>query len=822
METKIFLISGKSRHGKDSTANVISAMCQEYNLKHLNLQYSTYLKEYAKNISNWDGSEEKKPRELLQQLGTEIIRKQIDSLFFIKRMIEDIKIYSRYFDVITISDVRYRLEIEIPKGEFANIYAINVIRPNYTSELTGVQKQHLTEIDLDNYNNYDYKIINDGTLEDLDKKVRRIIKLKEDNKKSHELMRQLWLDFWKEKGHEVVSSASLIPLNDPTLLWTNSGVAALKKYFDGTIVPKNPRLTNSQKCIRTNDIEVVGKTARHATFFEMLGNFSVGNYFKEEAINWAWEFLTNKKWLGFAPEKLYITIYPTDDEAFKYWKNVGVAEEHIIRLEGNFWEIGSGPCGPCSEIFYDRGEEYDPNKLGLKLLIDDLENDRYIEIWNNVFSMYNAKEGVNRENYEELPSKNIDTGMGLERMLVILQDVETIFETDLFLPIIKELENISKKTYNGDLSFKVIADHIRTITLALGDGANFGNGGRDYVLRRLIRRIIMHGKRLNIEGSFVALLVPIVIEIMKNAYPYLMTNQEMIMEKVTKEEQLFQKTLVTGEKKLLEIINDSIDKKIDGLEAFKLYDTYGFPIELTMEMASEKGFEVDLEGFKESMKWQQEQARTSRINIESMSSQNESLINYIEKSEFIGYDTTNIITKIIGLFNGEIMVDELINSGYVVLEKTPFYVESGGQVSDKGQLIINNQLIEVGKLFKGPNGQHFHFIEFEGTLKLNDEIKAEIDENYRMKITQNHSATHLLQRALQEVLGVNVKQAGSRVDDKTLRFDFVYDKKIDDEQLLKVEDFVNQQINNNNQTIIEIIDKDKADGKGALAFFEDK
>ncbi|MDD4718728.1 MAG: alanine--tRNA ligase [Bacilli bacterium] len=822
-QPKIYIISGKARNGKDTVANIIKTISEENKLKHLNLQYSTYLKQYAQKISDWDGNDETKPRDLLQYLGTDLIRKEIDFLFFVNRMCEDIKVYSKFFDVITISDTRYKVEIDIPKEKFENVFSISVVRPNLESTLTNSQKQHLSEIDLDDYDKYDHVIINDSDLKELENKVRKIIE--KDLKKpmiSHNEMRQMWFDFWTSKEHDIILSAPLVPINDPTLLWINAGITPLKKYFDGTLVPNNRRMASSQKCIRTNDIENVGKTARHATFFEMLGNFSIGDYFKKEAVNWSWEFLTSNQWLGFDPEKLYVTIYPTDEEAHDAWIEVGVPEERIIRLEGNFWEIGPGPSGPCSEIFYDRGDYYDPNNLGVKLLRDDIDNERYIEIWNNVFSMYNAEEGVDREDYKELPSKNIDTGMGLERILTILQNVNSIYDTDLFLPIIYHVVEISGCDYKGEMSFKVIADHMRTITFALSDGASFGNSGRDYVLRRLLRRSVRHGKKLGIEEPFMYKLVPTVVKIMEQHYPYLKEHEEKVMDKIKCEEQLFHQTLIDGEKKLNELIKSSPNQIISGEDAFKLYDTYGFPFELTLETVEEKGYKLSKEEFDASMKHQQDLARSARTDVSSMNVQNEALINFKDESNFIGYETISATTKVIGLFDGEKMVDKLIGEGYVVMDETPFYAESGGQVSDQGTLKINNQTFDVLELFKGPNNQHFHYIKTEEEIKIGDEVLANVNEKIRNNTRKNHSAAHLLQKSLREVLGKEVMQAGSRVDDKTLRFDFTYDNKISDEEVIKIENLVNEKIQINTPTTTEIMSLDEAIKKGAVALFEEK
>ena len=382
-----------------------------------------------------------------------------------------------------------------------------------------------------------------------------------------------YIEFFKERGHAEVESASLIPHDDPTVLWINAGVTPLKKYFDGTVVPQNRRMTSCQKCIRTGDIESVGITARHHTFFQMLGNFSVGDYFKEEALTWAMELLTSPKYFDFDINKLYVTVYPDDTDAYNLWIKLGMPKDHIIKLAGNYWEIGEGPSGPDSEIFYDRGVKYDPDKLGIKLLEDEMENDRYIEIWNNVFSQYNAKEGVPRDKYEELPSKNIDTGMGVERMACIIQNTETNYETDLFMPIMHGIENLAKVKYLGQMEFKVIADHIRTITFAISDGATFENYGRGYVLRRLLRRASRMGRKLNINHTFMASLVDIVVDNYRDIYPELEQNRRFVKELVTKEEELFQKTLLQGEKILEDLFKNNKNNIISGEDAFKLYDT---------------------------------------------------------------------------------------------------------------------------------------------------------------------------------------------------------------------------------------------------------
>lgn len=629
-------------------------------------------------------------------------------------------------------------------------------------------------------------------------------------------MRNIWYEFWMTKKHQILESAPLIPDNDPTLLWINAGVTPLKKYFDGSVKPTNRRIANSQKCIRTNDIENVGKTARHHTFFEMLGNFSIGDYFKKEAITWSFEFLT--KWLEMDPNNLYATIYTNDEEAFELWKSVGMPEDHIIRLEGNFWEIGPGPSGPDSEIFYDRGEKYDPDKQGIKLLQEEIENDRYIEIWNNVFSQFNAKEGLNREEYPELPSKNIDTGMGLERMCCVLQEVDTNFETDLFMPIIRKIEEISGKKYNQDMPFKVIADHVRALTFALSDGANFGNSGRDYVLRRLLRRALRYGRILGLDKPFMSDLVLEVVNVMKDAYPNLNDNLKIVQEKISNEEELFRKTLVNGEKRLEELFKKNADtKKISGEEAFRLYDTYGFPFELTLEYAIEAGFSVSKEEFDTFMAEQQKKASQARGNLTSMNNQNEALLNFDLASTFIGYEKDECKTSIIAIYDGEKFVNEIDKECYLVLDKTPFYAEAGGQVSDSG--VINN--IAVLDLFKGPNGQVFHHVK-ASNWQVNDEVFAEIDVLKRNDIRKNHSATHLVQKSLQEVLSDNVHQMGSYVDENRFRFDFRYEYKISRKEIMEVEALVNEKINNACVQSTEIMNINDAINSGAMALFSDK
>ena len=616
-------------------------------------------------------------------------------------------------------------------------------------------------------------------------------------------IRQMWLDFFESKGHQVEPSASLVPVNDPTLLWTNAGVAPLKKYFDGTMVPENPRITNAQKCIRTNDIENVGKTARHHTFFEMLGNFSIGDYFKKEAIEFAMELLFDEKWFGFDKDKLYITYYYNDDQAKKFWMDNGIKEDHLIPLEGNFWEIGEGPCGPDTEMFYDRGEKYDPR--GKELIEQDIENDRFIEIWNIVFSQYNSKEGVARENYKELPSKNIDTGCGLERLCCVMQGVDTNYDTDLFMPIIKKTEEISGVKYEGQMAFKVIADHVRTVTFAVADGATLSNEGRGYVLRRVLRRASKYAKALGINKPFMAELVDVVIQIMDPFYPYLHGKKDICKQIISAEEEKFLATLASGEKRF-EAIASKSDKVIKGEDAFTLYDTFGFPLELTMEYAEEKGLTVDVEGFKAYLDEQKKRARNARKDEASMGGQNEEFLQFKEESKFSGYAATNHKSKVIAVFgNG------------VVLDETPFYAFSGGQLCDKGTFGESNVL----DVIKMPNGQHLHILD-NNPYNVGDIKFACVDKENRELTKKNHSSAHLLQAALQAVLGSHVHQQGSQVGSEYCRFDFNNYQSLTDEEILKVEDLVNQYINEAHDVKTVVLPIEEAKKLGAMALFGEK
>ena len=642
-------------------------------------------------------------------------------------------------------------------------------------------------------------------------------------KMTSEQIIRTYIDFFVSHGHLEVASASLIPKDDPSVLWINAGVTPLKKYFDGSVVPKNRRLTSCQKCIRTNDIENVGITARHHTFFQMLGNFSIGDYFKKEALTWAFELLTSDQYFGFDKNKLYMTVYPNDKEAYDLWVSLGVDESHIIKLEGNFWEIGEGPSGPDSEVFYDRGEKYDPKKLGIKLLQEDIENDRYIEIWNNVFSQYNAVPGIPREQYEELPSTNIDTGMGVERMACIMQGAVTNYETDLFLPILEKITDLCGIPYQGQKEFKVIADHIRTLTFALSDGATFENYGRGYVLRRLLRRAVMMSRKLNMNFTFMSELVDVVINKYGNIYPDLLPNKELIKKEITKEEDLFHRTILSGEKRLKELCENNTEKQISGEDAFKLYDTYGFPIELTEEYAAELGIRVDKESFYKYMEMQKQMARNNRKVISSMNLQNELLMNYTKESTFVGYEKLGNQTVVMDIMKDNQFVDSITDSGYIFLKENPFYAESGGQIYDTGYLKNEEAKAEVIEVIKAPNKQHLLYVKIlEGTLKKGSTVLTHVMQERREEIMKNHSSTHLLQKTLQEFLGNKVHQAGSRVDENSFRFDFTYHGRLSDDLIMKIEQRVNEKVKENIDTKIEYLPLDEAKKRGAMALFDDK
>ena len=636
-------------------------------------------------------------------------------------------------------------------------------------------------------------------------------------------IRKMWLDFWRSKNHDIIESAPLVPINDPSLLWINSGVASLKKYFDGTEIPNNRRLANAQKSIRTNDIDNVGKTARHHTFFEMLGNFSIGDYFRNEALEYAIEILTSPKWYGFDLNKLYFTVYPDDEASITKWVSLGVARDHIFKLPGNFWEIGEGPCGPNTEIFYDRGPQYDPLNLGVKLIAEDISNDRYIEIWNIVFSQYNAKNGLLRSQYKELPSKNIDTGMGLERMACVIQEVETNYETDLFLPIIQKCESIIGIPYKGQMAYKVISDHIRSVTFALSDGATFSNEGRGYVLRRLLRRAVRFGKVLGMKQAFLYQLTKEVSKIMNGFYPNLLIKEELITKQIKQEEEKFLTTLEAGEKKLLDFIKQADTQVINKEIAFLLYDTFGFPFELTKELASEYHFSVDEQGFLTLLEEQKNRARKARLNSQSMNIQNEEMLKFKKNSRFIGYDTLDSNSKVIGLFKDGKLVNEGSKEVLAIFDVTPFYAEAGGQVGDVGELFLNNKAYQVNNTIKLPNGEHGLIVDMrEDSIRINDNVKLSVDSQTRHATAKNHSATHLLNEALRKVVGNHVVQQGSYVGPNRFRFDFNNYRLLSSDELLAVEKLVNQEIQAAHQVKVSHMSLEEAKKQGAQAVFGEK
>ena len=642
-------------------------------------------------------------------------------------------------------------------------------------------------------------------------------------------LRKMYLDFFESKGHLVMKSFSLIPQNDKSLLLINAGMAPLKPYFTGQEIPPRRRVTTCQKCIRTGDIENVGKTARHGTFFEMLGNFSFGDYFKHEAIAWSWEFLT--KILEIPADRLYPSVYQDDDEAFNIWnKEIGVDKDRIFRFgkEDNFWEHGAGPCGPCSEIYYDRGEKYGCGKPGCTVGCDC---DRYIEIWNNVFTQFNND---GNGNYEELENKNIDTGMGLERLATVMQDVDSIFDVDTIKAIRDEVckyANVEYETeYKKDVSIRVITDHIRSVTFMVSDGIMPSNEGRGYVLRRLLRRAARHGRLLGIKGAFLAKLSEVVIRESQDGYPELADKKDYILKLIATEEENFNKTIDQG----LSILNDMMaemeaEKKtvLSGENTFKLYDTYGFPIDLTIEILEEKGFTVDEEGFKEAMEVQRQKARDAREETNYMGADvtiYQSIDAAIE-SKFVGYHDLTHDSKVTVLTTADALVDELKEGmeGTILVEETPFYATMGGQVADTGVIRTANAEFVVEDTIKLQGTKIGHVGKMtKGSIKVGETVTLAVDEARRNLIANNHSATHLMQKALRMVLGNHVEQAGSLVDPDKLRFDFTHFSPMTPEEITKVEEIVNREIQNGLDVVTNEMTLDEAKKTGAMALFGEK
>jgi len=649
-------------------------------------------------------------------------------------------------------------------------------------------------------------------------------------------LRRMYLDFFESKDHLVMKSFSLVPHNDNSLLLINAGMAPLKPYFTGQEIPPRKRVTTCQKCIRTGDIENVGKTARHLTFFEMLGNFSFGDYFKHEAIAWSWEFLTEV--LGLEEDRLYPSIYGEDEEAFEIWnKEIGISADRITRFYrdengdcDNFWEHGAGPCGPCSEIYYDRGLKYGCGKPDCKVGCDC---DRFMEVWNNVFTQFN---GDGHGNYEELAQKNIDTGMGLERLAVVMQDVDSVFDIDTMKTIRDKVCELSKKEYQknaiDDVSIRLITDHMRSATFMVSDGIMPSNEGRGYVLRRLIRRAARHGKTLGIKGMFLTKLSETVINESKDGYPELEDKKDFIFKVLTQEEEKFDKTIDQG----LSILSDmqsemerSKETVLSGESAFKLYDTYGFPVDLTREILEEKGFTIDEAGFKEAMEVQRTTARKAR-KVTNYMGADVTVYETIDPSvtsEFTGYDQLKISSKITVLTTETELVEALLDGdiGTIFVNETPFYATMGGQNSDTGTItsIDGNFEFKVEDTVKMLGGKIGHIGKvIRGMIKTGDTVQLTVDETKRLEISKNHSATHLLQKALREVLGTHVEQAGSDVNEDRLRFDFTHFSAMTQDELKKVENLVNEKIAESLPVITEVMTLDEAKKTGAMALFGEK
>ena len=647
-------------------------------------------------------------------------------------------------------------------------------------------------------------------------------------------LREKYLSFFESKGHLRLDSFPLVPKNDPSLLLINSGMAPMKKWFLAQEEPPRHRVTTCQKCIRTPDIERVGITARHGTFFEMLGNFSFQDYFKDEVIPWAWEFLTSDEWMAIPKDRLHISVYEEDDEAYDIWtKKVGIAPDHMVRLgkEDNFWEHGSGPCGPCSEIYFDRGPEYGCGKPTCGVGCDC---DRYMEIWNLVFSQFDAD---GKGHYERLARPNIDTGMGLERLACVMQNVGNLFEVDTVQSVLHHVEHIAGKTYKQDpktdISIRVITDHIRSCTFMVSDGILPSNEGRGYVLRRLLRRAARHGRMLGIDHPFLVDLVETVIQSSESAYPELREHDAYIKKVIGTEEANFARTIDAG----MNILNNMIDrlekahqKLLSGMDAFKLNDTFGFPLDLTKEIAAEQGLEIDEDGFHAEMKKQKERARAERLK-KNISGWSEDLFGALEAEPtvFTGYDTLTDKGTVVALSDEETMTDaiatdeEAKDGVLVVLDKTPFYAEMGGQAADHGVLNGAECSLRVLDVKKTPKGYYVHTCVLEsGIVKVGDVLTAQVDKGYRMAIARNHTATHLLQAALREVLGDHVHQAGSYQDASITHFDFTHFSAVTPEELARVQKIVNDKIFDSMNVTVQEMPVEEAKKLGAMALFGEK
>ena len=648
-------------------------------------------------------------------------------------------------------------------------------------------------------------------------------------------LREMFLSFFETKGHLRLPSFSLIPQNDASLLLINSGMAPMKPFFTGEQEPPRHRVCTCQKCIRTGDIENIGHTARHGTYFEMLGNFSFGDYFKRDAIHWAWEFLTSPEWVGLDPERLYPSVFagnettPADDEAFEIWtKEIGLPADHIFKFgkEDNFWEHGSGPCGPCSEIYYDRGEKYGCGQPGCTVGCDC---DRYMEVWNVVFSQFNNDgEG----HYTELKQKNIDTGMGLERLAVVCQDVDSLFDVDTVMNITHRVSEITGAHYGEskarDVSLRVITDHIRSATMMICDGILPSNEGRGYVLRRLLRRAARHGRLLGVEKPFLYEVVDTVIHENESAYPDLREKQAYITKVVRTEEENFAKTIDGGMKiynDLLAAHKEKGETVFSGADAFKLYDTYGVPIDLTVEMVEEEGMTVDREGFDREMEEQRVRARKAREALGDLGWAGIEFGSDMPATEFVGYDHTEADGKVLAIVADEELRDEVVAGAeaILVLDQTPFYAEMGGQVADHGVITAGEAKFEVTNVLKNKGGKFMHYGKVvSGQFQVGDAVTASIDVNRRKAIMRAHSATHLLDAALKKVLGDHVHQAGSLVEPDRLRFDFTHFEAITPDQLSEIDRLVNDAILEGYPVVTEVLPIEEAKKKGAIAMFGEK
>ena len=642
-------------------------------------------------------------------------------------------------------------------------------------------------------------------------------------------LRRMYLEFFESKDHLKMKSFSLVPHNDKSLLLINSGMAPLKPYFTGQEIPPRKRVTTCQKCIRTGDIENVGKTARHGTFFEMLGNFSFGDYFKNEAIEWSWEFLTEV--VGLDADRLYPSIYEEDDEAFEIWnKKMNIPAEKIFRFGkgDNFWEHGAGPCGPCSEIYYDRGEKYGCGKPECAVGCDC---DRYMEVWNNVFTQF---ENDGNGNYEELVQKNIDTGMGLERLAVVVQDVDSIFDVDTLVALRNKVCELSGVAYKADekkdVSIRLITDHIRSVTFMISDGIMPSNEGRGYVLRRLLRRAARHGRLLGINGMFLAKLSSTVIDVSKDGYPELDEKKDFIFEVLNKEEEKFNKTIDQGLSILAELEEEMAakgEKTLSGENAFKLYDTYGFPMDLTLEILEEKGMNIDEAGFKVCMDEQRKKAREARKTTNYMGA-DATVYDEIDAaitSEFVGYDKLEHSSKVTVLTTEEELADALSEGekGTVIVDETPFYATMGGQEGDTGVIVTAEGEFKVETTIKLKGGKVGHVgVMTKGMIKVGDTVTLKVCDKGRADTCKNHSATHLLQKALRMVLGSHVEQQGSLVTPNRLRFDFTHFQSMTSEEIAKVEAIVNEEIAKATPVVTDVMDIEEAKKSGAMALFGEK